>query len=90
MKSDAAVVRYTEKGLSFSDGSEIAADVIVFATGFIGNLRDHVRQIFGEDIADKAGNCFGLNEEGEILGAFKPLPRKSTSWFPLGMRQSRS
>lgn len=68
--------RYTEKGLAFSDGTEIKADVIVLATGFVGNLRQHVENIFGSTVANKAGDCFGLNNEGEVLGAFKPLQRK--------------
>jgi hypothetical protein len=61
--------------LAFSDGTEIKADVIVFATGFLGNLRQHVERLLGKDVADRAGDCFGLNEEGEILGAFKPVKR---------------
>lgn len=76
IKSDALLTGYTANGLVFSDGSEVKADVIVFATGFVGNLRQHVEEIFGKEIADRAGDCFGLNEEGEILGAFKPLKRK--------------
>jgi hypothetical protein len=75
IKSDAAAVAYTENGLAFSDGTEIKADVIVFATGFLGNLRQHVERLLGKDVADRAGDCFGLNEEGEILGAFKPVKR---------------
>lgn len=77
VKSDAVAVRYTERGLAFSDGSEIDAEVIVFATGFQGNLRNHVENIFGPEVASRAGNCFGLDGEGEVLGAFKPLNRKS-------------
>ncbi|KIW36784.1 uncharacterized protein PV06_11070 [Exophiala oligosperma] len=73
VKSDAAVVAFTEHGLAFSDGTTLDADVIVFATGFIGNLRNHVERTFGKDLADRAGDSFGLNEEGEVLGAFKPL-----------------
>ena len=77
VKSDAAAVSFYEQGLEFADGTKVEADVVVFATGFLGNLRNHVEQIFGKDIADRGGDCFGLNEEGEILGAFKPVPRKS-------------
>ena len=76
MKSDALPIAFTESGLAFSDGTEIKADVVVFATGFVGNMRLHVERLFGEEVGEKAGDCFGVNEEGEILGAFKPLPRK--------------
>ncbi|EHY59245.1 hypothetical protein HRR83_001485 [Exophiala dermatitidis] len=80
IKSDALLTGYTANGLVFSDGSEVKADVIVFATGFVGNLRQHVEEIFGKEIADRAGDCFGLNEEGEILGAFKPLKQPGL-WY---------
>ncbi|KAF5636969.1 dimethylaniline monooxygenase (n-oxide forming) [Fusarium tjaetaba] len=80
VKSDAAASRYTEHGLAFSDGSEIKADVIVLATGFVGNLRQHVDKIFGSAVAKRAGDCFGLNSEGEVLGAFKPLEQPGI-WY---------
>jgi hypothetical protein len=76
VKSNALATAYTENGLAFSDGTEVKADVIVFATGFVGNMRLHVEEIFGKEVGETAGDCFGLNEEGEVLGAFKPLKRK--------------
>jgi hypothetical protein len=79
VKSDSPAVRYYEKGLVFADGTKVEADVIVFATGFVGNLKQHVAQIFGGKVAEKAGDCFGLDSEGEVLGAFKPTGRK----FPI-------
>jgi NAD(P)H-nitrite reductase large subunit len=33
LKSGSQIEAYTERGLRFADGSEINADVIVFATG---------------------------------------------------------
>ncbi|KAL5590066.1 hypothetical protein FOVSG1_011933 [Fusarium oxysporum f. sp. vasinfectum] len=80
VKSDAAAVRYTEHGLAFSDGTEVKTDVIVLATGFVGNLRQHVEKIFGPAVAKKAGDCFGLNSEGEVLGAFKPTQQHGI-WY---------
>ncbi|KAG9502143.1 hypothetical protein J7337_004968 [Fusarium musae] len=80
VKSDAAAHRFTEHGVAFADGTEIKADVIVLATGFVGNLRQHVDKIFGSATAKKAGDCFGLNSEGEVLGAFKPLEQPGL-WY---------
>jgi hypothetical protein len=76
MKSDSLPVRYTEKGLLFGDGTELPADVIVFATGFVGNMRGEVRQLFGDRIADQVQDFWGIDEEGEIKGAWKPCGRK--------------
>jgi hypothetical protein len=46
--------------------------LIVFATGFSGNIRQTVADTLGEDIADQVEDFWGLNKEGELLGAFKP------------------
>lgn len=71
-------------GLLFSDGSELKADVIVFATGFIGNLRKVVRGIFGEDVHDRVEDFWGLNPEGELYGAFKPTGREFLDVYLFG------
>lgn len=68
-------MKYTGTGLLFADGSHIAADVIVFATGFYGNLRDTVEELFGPEVATRGGIFWGLDDEGELKGAFKPLDR---------------
>lgn len=71
MKSSALPTHYTTTGLAFSDGTEIPADVIVFSTGFEGNMRSEVARLFGKDVAARADDFWGLDEEGELKGAFK-------------------
>jgi hypothetical protein len=66
-----APVSYTEKGLLLDDGTELDADVIVFTTGFEGNMKYLVKDIFGEEIAEQMGDFWGLDEEGEVKGAWK-------------------
>ena len=78
MKSNAVITHFTRTGLGFSDGSEIPADVIVFCTGFVGNMRTDVARIFGKDVAARADDFWGLDEEGELRGAFK---RNSRTFF---------
>lgn len=75
MKTGSLPVSYTETGLLFADSSHLKADVLVLATGFLANFRDIVCQIFGDKVADRAGDCWGVDDEGEIKGAFKPLGR---------------
>jgi hypothetical protein len=53
----------------------LKADVIVFATGFKGNMKYMVEDIFGPDIAEQMGDFWTLDKEGEIQGAFKPCGR---------------
>lgn len=75
MKSDALPVRYTPDGLAFSDGTELKADVVVFATGFEGNMRRVIRELFGDDVASHIEDFWGVDDEGEIKGAWKPSGR---------------
>ncbi|MCJ1304388.1 hypothetical protein MMC08_007200 [Hypocenomyce scalaris] len=72
VKSDALPVHYTEEGLMFNDGRELKADVIVFATGFVGTMKDTIREMLGSEVADRVEDFWGINEEGELKGAFKP------------------
>ncbi|CZR68760.1 related to flavin-containing monooxygenase [Phialocephala subalpina] len=72
VKTDSLPIRYTEDGLECADGSHLKADVIVFATGFVGNLKLIVAEIFGHEVANKVEHFWGLNDEGELQGAFGP------------------
>ncbi|KAK5192411.1 hypothetical protein LTR99_010461 [Exophiala xenobiotica] len=71
MKAGALPTHYTRTGLAFSDGTEIPADVIIFSTGFVGNVRTDVGQIFGKEIASRADDFWTLDEEGELKGVYK-------------------
>lgn len=51
-------------GLKFADGTVLEADEIVFATGY-ENMRTQARIMFGDSVADKLKDVWGLNEEGE-------------------------
>ena len=50
--------------------------MIVFATGFVGNMKNIVRDIFGDEVSERVEDFWGLDSEGEIKGAFKALGRK--------------
>ncbi|GAB7349290.1 hypothetical protein MBLNU459_g8434t2 [Dothideomycetes sp. NU459] len=76
VKSDAVPVRYVEQGIEFSDGTLLEADVIIHATGFVGNMRGEVYRIFGADVGDQVDDFWGIDKEGEISGAFRPSGRK--------------
>lgn len=52
------------------------ADVVVFATGFERGGRKDVERLFGEQVAEKCEEFWGLNEEGEVRGAWKRSGRK--------------
>ncbi|KAL6241398.1 hypothetical protein RBB50_011662 [Rhinocladiella similis] len=53
------------RGLRFADGSELEADEIIFATGY-SNMRTQAREIFGDELADRVGDIWGYDAEGEM------------------------
>ncbi|OAL37634.1 hypothetical protein AYO20_03141 [Fonsecaea nubica] len=71
VKSGSSPTHYTATGLAFDDGTELKADVIVFTTGFVGNLRQIAGRIVGPEIADQLDDFWGVDAEGELRGAFK-------------------
>jgi hypothetical protein len=60
----------------FNDGTELQADVIVFATGFVANLRELVSGYIGKSVADNVDDFWGVDGEGELRAAFKFPGRK--------------
>ncbi|KAH8807118.1 dimethylaniline monooxygenase (N-oxide forming) [Xylogone sp. PMI_703] len=83
MKSTSPPTEYTEQGLKFADGSHVEADVVVFATGFSGNMREVVEATFGSQTAQKTDLLWGLDDEGELRGAFKPTGQPGL-WYAAG------
>ncbi|KAF9236327.1 hypothetical protein BU15DRAFT_77043 [Melanogaster broomeanus] len=82
IKSGGSIERFTEKGLKFADGTELEADVIVFATGY-GDPRDSMREICGPDVADKTAPVWGMDEEGQVSGVWRYCGHDGL-WFGVG------
>ncbi|OJJ45114.1 hypothetical protein ASPZODRAFT_134538 [Penicilliopsis zonata CBS 506.65] len=62
---------FTPDGLLLQDGSILPADLVVFATGFHGNLRTAVGTFVGQDIHAQLSDFLGVDDEGELRGAWK-------------------
>ena len=58
LKSGVGVERINKNALVLSDGSEIPADVIIYATGF-GSMEQWVKRLISPEVADKIGPCWG-------------------------------
>ena len=58
-------------GLRFADGTELEADEIIFATGY-QNMRTQARMIFGDELADRVGDVWGFDDEGEFRTIWRP------------------
>ena len=76
VKSGVLPTEWTQKGLKFEDGSEIEADVVVFATGFKGDMRDDAIAVVGEDIGRDLEGWWGLDAGGEVRGIARETGRE--------------
>lgn len=79
-----AVKEWTKDGLLFEDGSRVNADLVVLATGYEKDARGLARAIVG-DAADQMEDFLGLNEEGELKGAFRRAGRESIAFESRGL-----
>lgn len=71
IKQGQEITEVLPHGLRFADGSELEADEIIFATGY-QNMRSQARLIFGDEVADKVGDIWGFDEEGEMRTIWRP------------------
>lgn len=53
---------FTEKGVKLADGTELDADLVVFATGY-RSMNGLAADIVGQDVADKVGKVWGLGSD---------------------------
>jgi putative flavoprotein involved in K+ transport len=77
-----AVERFTATGVVLDSGSEVDADLIVLATGF-KNMREAARRLFGDAVADRCGDVWGLDDEGEVRTMWRPSGHPGF-WFTGG------
>ncbi|MGW6447319.1 NAD(P)-binding domain-containing protein [Lentzea sp. NPDC055074] len=87
----------TTNAVVLSDGTELEADVVVYATGY-GSMNGWVADLAGREMADRVGKCWGLGSgttkdpgpwEGEQRNMWKPT-RQPGLWFHGGnLHQSR-
>ena len=97
LRSGVGIEAIAEEGVILSDGSRLAADVIVYATGY-RSMNEFVADIVGREVADTVGKCWGVGSatrkdpgpwEGELRNMWKPTAQKNL-WFQGGnLAQSR-
>ncbi len=97
LKSGVNVKEITENGVVLDDGSELPADLIVYATGY-GSMNGWAAKLISQEVADKVGKCWGLGSdttkdpgpwEGEQRNMWKPT-QQDALWFHGGnLHQSR-
>ncbi|KAJ6528230.1 FAD/NAD-P-binding domain-containing protein [Mycena vulgaris] len=73
---------YTEDSLVFTDGSSLPADVVVYATSY-QSIRDNMRALFSDSVIDQTTPLWGIDDEGEVRGAYRPSGYPGL-WFAVG------
>ncbi len=97
LRSGVDIARITENSVILSDGTELPADLIVYATGY-GSMNGWVERLVSPEMAAKVGKCWGLGSdttkdpgpwEGELRNMWKPTQQEAL-WFHGGnLHQSR-
>jgi putative flavoprotein involved in K+ transport len=97
LRSGVNVRQIKPRSVVLDDGSELEADLLVYATGY-GSMNGYVAQIVSPEVADKVGKCWGLGSatakdpgpwEGELRNMWKPT-QQAGLWFHGGnLHQSR-
>ena len=97
LKSGVDVVGITRDSVILSDGAELPADLIVYATGY-GSMNGWAAQLISQEVADKVGKCWGLGSgttkdpgpwEGELRNMWKPTQQEALWLHGGNLHQSR-
>ena len=62
--------RFTADGLLMADGTLLPLDVVVLATGY-KNQQEGIRQLFGDEVAERVGPIWGFDSNNELRGLWK-------------------
>jgi len=91
------VDRLTADSVVLADGTDLPADLVVYATGY-GSMNGWAADLIGQEVADKVGKVWGLGSdttkdpgpwEGEQRNMWKPTQQENL-WFHGGnLHQSR-
>lgn len=97
LKSGVNIRRIKEHSVELTDGTELPADLLVYATGY-GSMNGWVAKLVSQEVADRVGKCWGLGSdttkdpgpwEGELRNMWKPTAQEQM-WFHGGnLHQSR-
>lgn len=97
LRSGVSIERINEYSVTLTDGTELPANLLVYATGY-GSMNGWAAKIISQEVADKVGKCWGLGSgttndpgpwEGELRNMWKPTQQPAL-WFHGGnLHQSR-
>lgn len=89
VKHGTTISGFDGRVVQFADGSESEYDLVIIAAGY-ENMQESVRTIMGEDVAEKVGPVWGMDDDGELRAMWKRTGQEGF-WIAGGsLRQNRS
>jgi len=91
LKSRVEISRINERSVTLTDGTELPADLVVYATGY-GSMNQWAAKLISQEVADRVGKCWGLGSGtrhdpgpwvGELRNMWKPTQQPGL-WFQGG------
>ncbi len=82
------IERFVPEGALLKDGSIKHADLLVLATGY-HTQQEMVRRLLGDATADRVGQVWGIDEQGEMANMWKRTPQPGLWFMGGGLTQSR-
>jgi cation diffusion facilitator CzcD-associated flavoprotein CzcO len=73
---------FVEDGALLTDGTIVPADLFVLATGYYAQ-QELVRRLLGDEIAERVGEIWGIDTEGEMGNMWKRTAQEGL-WFMAG------
>jgi putative flavoprotein involved in K+ transport len=82
------VDRFVAEGLRLKDGTVVPAELLVTATGYSSQV-DVMRRLLGNEIAEKVGQVWGVDTDGELTNMYRPTPQQGLWFVGGGLSHSR-
>ena len=73
---------FCPEGARLKDGTVVPADIVMLATGYYPQS-ELVHRSLGEEMAERIGQIWGQDEDGELANMFKRTPQDGI-WFLAG------
>ena len=74
--------QFVPEGVRMKDGTVMKADLLVTATGYY-NPQEVVRRALGESVANRVGEVWGVDYDGEVRNMWRPTGQPGL-WFTAG------
>ncbi len=82
------IEKFVAEGALLKDGTTQSADLLVLATGYY-DQQTMVRRLLGDEIADRVGQVWGIDAQGEMSNMFKRTAQPGLWFMGGGLTQSR-